>query len=99
MANPIQNPQNGSARAVQYLYLNQDDRTPEAPIQRPAVNVPIDLGYSMQRFVNSHAHIEDRVLRPLQYFTNSTPLTEAQSRARMAAILAAAAKGSTPTRD
>ncbi|KAI0539425.1 hypothetical protein GGR58DRAFT_239363 [Xylaria digitata] len=92
-------PNNDSARAVQYLYLNQDDRASEAPIQRPAINVPIDLGYSMQRFVNSHAHMEDRVLRPLQHFATTIPLTEAQSRARMAAILAAAAKASAPTRN
>ncbi|KAJ8124453.1 hypothetical protein O1611_g9187 [Lasiodiplodia mahajangana] len=61
---------NDSARAVQYLHLNQDDRAPEVPAQRPAINVPIDLGYSLQRFVNSHAHVEDRVLRPLQHFRN-----------------------------
>ncbi|TGJ87124.1 hypothetical protein E0Z10_g1649 [Xylaria hypoxylon] len=110
MTNPIQTPQisaqnNGSARAVQYLYLNQDDRASEVPVQRPAINVPIDLGYSMQRFTQSHAHIDDRVLRPLQYFATTTPLTEAQSRARMADILAvaaaaaAAAKASAPRRD
>ncbi|KAI1272619.1 hypothetical protein F5Y07DRAFT_403218 [Xylaria sp. FL0933] len=100
MAKPVHPPQNSDSRvAVQYLYLNQDDRAPEVPIQRPMINVPIDLGYSMQRFVDSHAHVEDRVLRPLQHFANSTPLTEAQSRARMAAILAAAAKASAPTRD
>ncbi|KAI0906531.1 hypothetical protein F4823DRAFT_565684 [Ustulina deusta] len=100
MANPVQNSRNNdTARAVQYLHLNQDDRAPEVPVQRPAINVPIDLGYSMHRFVNSHAHIEDRVLRPLQHLANSTPLTEAQSRARMEAILAAAAKASAPTRN
>ncbi|KAI1295119.1 hypothetical protein F5Y03DRAFT_310650 [Xylaria venustula] len=98
MANPVQTPQNSDSHAA-VLYLDQDNRAPSIPIQRPAINVPTDLGYSMQRFVNSHAHLEDRVLRPLQQFANSTPLTEAQSRARMAAILAAAAKASAPTRD
>lgn len=89
MANPAQN------------NLSQDNFAPEAPpLRRPAFNVPIDLGYSLQRFVNSHAHVEDRVLRPLsQHFATSTPLTEEQSRTRMAAILAAAAKASAPTRD
>ncbi|KAJ2975698.1 hypothetical protein NUW58_g8280 [Xylaria curta] len=96
MANPAQTPQNNdSARAVQYLFLSQDDLAPEAPAHRPAINVPNDLGYSIQRFVNSHAHVEDRVLRPLQYFAATIPLTEDQSRARMAAILEAA---SAPTR-
>ncbi|KAI1359825.1 hypothetical protein F5Y08DRAFT_344314 [Xylaria arbuscula] len=98
MAQNPQDPKDNSSRAVHYLCLNQDDRAPEAPALRPTINVPIDLGYSMQRFVNSHAHIEDRVLRPLQHFANGTPLTEAESRARMAAILAAAAKASAPTR-
>ncbi|KAI0097858.1 hypothetical protein GGR51DRAFT_458472 [Nemania sp. FL0031] len=92
---------NDSARAVQYLHLNQDDRAPEIPTQRPAINVPIDHGYSLHRFVNSHTHVEDRVLRPLQYIANTVPLTEEQSRARMAAILAtataAAAAVSVPT--
>ncbi|KAI0433215.1 hypothetical protein F5Y09DRAFT_299370 [Xylaria sp. FL1042] len=100
MTNPVQAPQNSDSRAaVQYLHLNQDERASEIPIQRPIVNVPIDLGYSMHRFIDSHTHVEDRMLRPLQYFANSTPLTEAQSRARMAAILAAAANTLTPTRD
>lgn len=40
------------------------------------------------------AHVEDRVLRPLQYFATTTPLTEDQSRARMAAILEAAVTAS-----
>ncbi|KAI0401153.1 hypothetical protein F4802DRAFT_438764 [Xylaria palmicola] len=98
MANPA--PNNDSARAVQYLFLNQDDLAPaEAPAQRPAINVPIDLGYSIQRFVNSHAHVEDRVLRSLQYFATTAPLTEDQSRARMAAILEAAARASPPARN
>ncbi|KAI0875360.1 hypothetical protein GGS24DRAFT_455426 [Hypoxylon argillaceum] len=90
---------NDSARAVQYLHLNQDDLAPEVPTQRPAINVPVDLGYSIQRFVNSHVHVEDRILRPLQHFATTVPLTEEQARARMAAILAAAAKASAPTRD
>ncbi|KAI1165400.1 hypothetical protein F5B18DRAFT_168593 [Nemania serpens] len=90
---------NDSTRAVQYLYFNRDDLAPEAPAHRPALNVPIDLGYSIQRFINSHAHVDDRVLRPLQHFATTAPLTEDQSRTRMAAILAAAAKASAPTRD
>jgi hypothetical protein len=53
----------------------------------------------MQRFINPHAHVDDRQLRPLQHFASTPPLTEAQSRARMAAILAAAVKSSAPTRD
>ncbi|KAI1179522.1 hypothetical protein F4777DRAFT_434450 [Nemania sp. FL0916] len=97
--NPARN--EDSARAVQHTYLDQSDLTPRLPTQRPVINVPIDLGYSLQRFVNSHAHVEDRLLRPLQYFATTTPLTEDQSRARMAAIIAAAAnaKPSAPTRD
>ncbi|KAI0485617.1 hypothetical protein F4859DRAFT_511811 [Xylaria cf. heliscus] len=99
MANLVPNSQKAdSARAVQYLYLNRDESAPEAPAQRPAFNVPNDMKYSMQRFVNSHAHIEDRVLRPLQHFATTTPLTVDQSRARMAAILEAASKASAPTR-
>ncbi|KAI3327702.1 hypothetical protein HD806DRAFT_331424 [Xylariaceae sp. AK1471] len=94
-----QNLQNDSTRAVQYLCLNQDDREPEVPSQRPVINVEIDMGYSMQRFMNPDGHVEDRVLRPLQHFASTPPLTEAQSRARMAEILAAAAKASAPTRD
>ncbi|KAI1108887.1 hypothetical protein F5Y14DRAFT_456552 [Nemania sp. NC0429] len=94
-----QNSQNNhSARAVQYLHLNQDDRAAEAPAQRPVINVPIDLGYSIQRFINPHAHVDDRILRPLQHFATTPPLTEDQSRTRMAAILAAAAKASPPAR-
>ncbi|KAI2642035.1 hypothetical protein GGS21DRAFT_287452 [Xylaria nigripes] len=58
---------------------------------RPVINVPIDLEYSMQRYVNSHAHVEDRVLRPHHHLAATIPPTEDQSRARMAAILAAAA--------
>ncbi|KAI1751234.1 hypothetical protein F4782DRAFT_506362 [Xylaria castorea] len=99
MANLVPNSQNNdSARAVQYLCLNRDESAPEISAQRPALNVPIDLKYSIQRFVNSHAHVEDRVLRPLQHFATTAPLTEDQSRARMAAILEAAAKASAPPR-
>ncbi|KAI1825204.1 hypothetical protein F4861DRAFT_210089 [Xylaria intraflava] len=82
MANPVQNPQNRGP-ADQYLQLNS-----ELPVPRPAINVPNDLSYSIQRYANSHAHTEDRHLRPPAQF--STPLTEEQSCARMAAILAAA---------
>ncbi|KAI0454447.1 hypothetical protein F5B21DRAFT_238063 [Xylaria acuta] len=99
MANLVPNSQNNdSACAVQYLSLNRDESAPEIATHRPALNVPIDLKYSIQRFINSHAHVEDRVLRPLQHFATATPLTEDQSRARMAAILEAATKASAPTR-
>ncbi|KAI0205463.1 hypothetical protein F4808DRAFT_233789 [Astrocystis sublimbata] len=97
MANLVPTPEtNDSSRAVQHLYLNRDE---PVPTRCSAFDVPIDMKYSIQRFVNSHAHVEDRLLRPLQHFATTTPLTEAQSRARMAAILEAAAKASAPTRD
>ncbi|KAI1381672.1 hypothetical protein F4677DRAFT_440885 [Hypoxylon crocopeplum] len=71
----------GSARAVQYL--NQEEVGPEV-VQRPQVNVPVDVGYNLQRYLNPHLHAEDRHLRPSQ---SPTPLTEEESRLRMAAIL------------
>ncbi|KAI1813495.1 hypothetical protein GGS20DRAFT_553120 [Poronia punctata] len=75
---------NGAARAVQNVHLNRAD-------QRPLINVEVDLSYSMQRYVNSHLHAEDRVLRPPPQNPgpNNPPLTVAQSKARMAGILAA----------
>ncbi|KAI1633818.1 hypothetical protein F4809DRAFT_644043 [Biscogniauxia mediterranea] len=85
MAANVQN--DGSAGAVQYF--NQDNTVPE--VQRPVVDVPVDTGYALQRFLNPQGHAEDRILRPLQPFR--TPLTEDQSRERMAAILLAAAAG------
>ncbi|KAI0901409.1 hypothetical protein F4806DRAFT_192901 [Annulohypoxylon nitens] len=71
----------GSAHAVQYL--NQEDVGPEV-VQRPNINVPVDVGYNMDRFLNPHLHAEDRHLRPLQ---SPTPLTEDESRTRMATML------------
>ncbi|KAI1139944.1 hypothetical protein F5Y05DRAFT_412123 [Hypoxylon sp. FL0543] len=71
----------GSARAVQYL--NHEDVAPEVA-QRPKIDVPVDVGYNLQRFLNPHLHAEDRYLRPPQ---SPTPLTEDESRARMATIL------------
>ncbi|KAI1206190.1 uncharacterized protein F4807DRAFT_463955 [Annulohypoxylon truncatum] len=71
----------GSARADHYL--NQEDVSPEV-VQRPKINAPVDIGYNMDRFLNPHLHAEDRHLRPLQ---SPTPLTEDESRARMATIL------------
>ncbi|KAI1388620.1 uncharacterized protein F4822DRAFT_429239 [Hypoxylon trugodes] len=71
----------GSARAVQYL--NQEDAALEV-VQRPKIDVPVDVGYNLQRFLNPHLHAEDRHLRPPQ---SPTPLTEDESRTRMAAIL------------
>ncbi|KAI0385488.1 hypothetical protein F5Y04DRAFT_245944 [Hypomontagnella monticulosa] len=71
-----------SARAVQYL--NQEDIAPEVPVQRPKIDVPIDVGYNLQRYLNSHLHAEDKHLRPPQ---SPTPLTEDESRLRMATIL------------
>ncbi|KAI1438560.1 hypothetical protein GGR50DRAFT_367533 [Xylaria sp. CBS 124048] len=89
MANPVQNPQN-CVPAVQDLHSNGGHlNTAKVRFGRPNLSVPNDLGYSMQRFVNSHAHIADRDLRPPPLFANTTPLTEDQSRARMTAILAA----------
>ncbi|KAI0147718.1 hypothetical protein GGR57DRAFT_505322 [Xylariaceae sp. FL1272] len=90
---------NDSARAVQYLYLNHEDPASEAPAHRPVLNVPIDLGYSLQRFVNPQGHAQDRTLRSLHHFTAVAPLTEDQSRARMAEILAVAIKAIAPARD
>ncbi|OTA80959.1 hypothetical protein M434DRAFT_401525 [Hypoxylon sp. CO27-5] len=75
----------GSARAVQYL--NQEDVTSETA-QRPKINVPVDVGYNLQRFLNPHLHAEDRYLRPPQ---SPTPLTEAESRMRMTQILSSLA--------
>ncbi|KAI6087418.1 hypothetical protein F4821DRAFT_107987 [Hypoxylon rubiginosum] len=71
-----------SERAV--CYLNQV--TPDVPevVQRPNVEAPLDMGYNLDRYINSHLHAEDQHLRPPQ---SPTPLTEAESRARMAAIL------------
>ncbi|KAI1497440.1 hypothetical protein F5X99DRAFT_413095 [Biscogniauxia marginata] len=88
MASKVQS--NESAGAVQYL--NQDSATPE--VQRPMINVPTDTGYNLQRFLNPQSHAEDRILRPIQQFR--TPLTEDQSRERMAAILSAATRGAAP---
>ncbi|OTA53276.1 hypothetical protein K449DRAFT_220171 [Hypoxylon sp. EC38] len=77
----------GSARAVQYLKhqigSSQEDVASETA-QRPKINVPVDVGYNLQRFLNPHLHAEDRYLRPPQ---SPTPLTEAESRMRMAEIL------------
>lgn len=70
-----------SARAVQYL--NQEEVVPGVD-QRPKIDVPVDVGYSLGRFLNSHLHAEDQHLRPPQ---SPTPLTEAESRARMATII------------
>ncbi|KAI1091130.1 hypothetical protein F5B19DRAFT_459776 [Rostrohypoxylon terebratum] len=71
----------GSAHAVQYL--NQEDIGTEV-VQRPNINVPVDVGYNMDRFLNPHLHAEDRHLRPLP---SPTPLTEDESRTRMTTIL------------
>ncbi|KAI0880143.1 uncharacterized protein GGS22DRAFT_175979 [Annulohypoxylon maeteangense] len=71
----------GSARAVQYL--NQADVGSEV-VQRPKINVPVDVSYNLDRFLNPHLHAEDRYLRPLQ---SPAPLTEEESRMRMTAIL------------
>jgi hypothetical protein len=49
------------------------------------------MSYSVSRFVNSHNHLDDRLLRPLPHLATTPPLTEDQSRTRMATILAAAA--------
>ncbi|KAI1652350.1 uncharacterized protein F4817DRAFT_323080 [Daldinia loculata] len=70
----------GSARAVQYL--NQD-ATPEIT-QRPNINVPLDVNYNLQRFLNPHLHAEGQHLRPPQ---SPTPLSENESRMRMTSIL------------
>ncbi|KAI1659342.1 hypothetical protein F4813DRAFT_388049 [Daldinia decipiens] len=70
----------GSARAVQYL--NQD-AAPEIA-QRPNINVPLDVNYNLQRFLNPHLHAEDQHLRSPQY---PTPLSENESRMRMTSIL------------
>ncbi|XXG96907.1 hypothetical protein Hte_003198 [Hypoxylon texense] len=70
-----------SARAVQYL--NQEEAAQEAD-QRPKLDVPVDVGYSLGRFLNPHLHAQDKHLRPPQ---SPTPLTEAESCARMATIL------------
>ncbi|KAI5920377.1 hypothetical protein F4810DRAFT_713554 [Camillea tinctor] len=91
MATNVRN--NESASAVQYF--NQDNIVPEA--QRPVIDVPVDTGYALQRFLNPQGHAEDRILRPLQPFR--TPLTEDQSRERMAAILLAAATSAAPSRN
>ncbi|KAI1101795.1 hypothetical protein F4804DRAFT_334925 [Jackrogersella minutella] len=80
----------GSARAVQYL--NQDGIAPEA-VQRPKINVPVDVHYNLQRFLNPHLHAEDRHLRPSQ---SPTSLTEDESRMRMATILSSMALDTAP---
>ncbi|KAH9992872.1 hypothetical protein F4779DRAFT_238863 [Xylariaceae sp. FL0662B] len=72
----------GSARAVQCLNHNDTSGSHKPTIN---VNVPVDINYNMQRFLNPQGHAEDRHLRPPQ---SPTPLTEAESRARMAGILA-----------
>ncbi|KAI1451930.1 hypothetical protein F4805DRAFT_471253 [Annulohypoxylon moriforme] len=72
---------NGSTCAVQYL--NQEDVGKEV-IQRPKINVPVDIAYNLDRFLNPHLHADDRHLRQLQ---SPTPLTEDESRMRMAAII------------
>ncbi|GAP92335.1 hypothetical protein SAMD00023353_8000440 [Rosellinia necatrix] len=87
MANPAQSPQKDDSACA--VHCSQGYPASEPPVQRPTFNVPIDLGYSIQRFADPHTHVEDRALRPLQLFTGVAPLTEDQSRARMAGILAA----------
>ncbi|KAI8960014.1 hypothetical protein F5Y11DRAFT_331335 [Daldinia sp. FL1419] len=79
MAN-INGQTDGSVRAVQYL--NQDAASEIT--QRPNINVPIDANYNLQRFLNPHLHVEDQHLRSPQ---SPTPLSENESRMRMASIL------------
>ncbi|KAI1481380.1 hypothetical protein K445DRAFT_366229 [Daldinia sp. EC12] len=70
----------GSTRAVQYL--NQEVGSEIA--QRPNINVPLDVNYNLQRFLNPHLHAADQHLRPPQ---SPTPLSEDESRMRMTTIL------------
>ncbi|KAI1322092.1 hypothetical protein F5Y16DRAFT_387554 [Xylariaceae sp. FL0255] len=84
--NPNSNSNNEQAPAAAYHNPNGQ--------QRPTINVPIDLGYSLQRFVDSSA------LKPLHHFAAThvhVPLTEDQSRARMTALMLSAAATLAPT--
>ncbi|KAI1404418.1 hypothetical protein F4819DRAFT_123915 [Hypoxylon fuscum] len=80
----------GSTRAVQYL--NQEEAV-SGVAQRPQIDVPVDVSYNLQRFLNPHLHAEDKHLRPPQ---SPTPLTEEESRARMATILNSMLLDTTP---
>ncbi|KAI2611288.1 uncharacterized protein GGS25DRAFT_519591 [Hypoxylon fragiforme] len=81
------NQADGSTGAVQYLNHHQ---APEIA-QRPNLDVPVNVDYNMQRFLNPHLHADDRTLRPPPQYSPSpsspTPLTEDESRSRMTAIL------------
>ncbi|KAL7624215.1 hypothetical protein AAE478_005774 [Parahypoxylon ruwenzoriense] len=79
-----------SARAVQYL--NQEEVAPKI-VQRPRFDVPVDVSYNLERFLNPQLHAEDRHLRPPQ---SPTPLTEQESRARMTDIINSLALDMTP---
>ncbi|KAI5864383.1 hypothetical protein GGS23DRAFT_497004 [Durotheca rogersii] len=72
----------GSARAVHYLH--HPGAAPEHRAQKPQISAPTDIGYSMHRFLHPEHHVDDRYLRSPP---GSTPLTEDQSRARIAGIL------------
>ncbi|KAI2632254.1 hypothetical protein GGR54DRAFT_26455 [Hypoxylon sp. NC1633] len=79
----------GSTRAVQYL----KQEIAREVVQKPKVDVPVDIGYNLHRYLNPHLHAEDRHLRPPQ---SPTPLTEEESRLRMAAILKSMVLDTTP---
>ncbi|KAI2467808.1 hypothetical protein F4781DRAFT_400725 [Annulohypoxylon bovei var. microspora] len=74
---------NFSSTAAYNAHCYSQDVASEV-VQRPNINVPVDAGYNLQRFLNPHLHAEDRHLRPPQ---SPTPLTEEESRRRMAIIL------------
>ncbi|KAI0397116.1 hypothetical protein F5Y17DRAFT_416269 [Xylariaceae sp. FL0594] len=78
-------------------------RDKKAPTQRPILNVETDLAYSMERYLNSHTHVEDGVLRPPPHYyaanPQTPPLTVDESKARMAGLIRTAlakASGSAP---
>ncbi|KAI0025218.1 hypothetical protein F4780DRAFT_419111 [Xylariomycetidae sp. FL0641] len=81
---------NASMRAGQYLNVRDTAAPGTGDGPRPNLHVPNDARYSMQRFLNPHTHVDDRPLRPAGFL--HTPLTEAQARDRMAAILASTAQ-------
>ncbi|KAI1084809.1 hypothetical protein F5B20DRAFT_523288 [Whalleya microplaca] len=80
----------GSARAVNNLNHNDALQSP-----KPIINVPVDINYNLQRFLNPEGHAEDRYLRPSQ---SPTPLTEEESQARMEKILASMMLKPTPNK-
>ncbi|OTA99514.1 hypothetical protein M426DRAFT_16345 [Hypoxylon sp. CI-4A] len=88
-------PVDGSTRAA-HGYLSQENGVPEAAQQpKVKIDVPVDINYNIQRFLNPHLHAEDQHLRSPQ----SPTLSEDESRKRMASILSSIVFDTTPNQN